>query len=78
MDRDHFASILTIKVAGVANAYMLSTGAACKEALESVYHSRTYEALEREETKLWHHSPLLLLDCLTNELNTNQLEFPDE
>lgn len=78
MNNSRFSSILTIKTSGLLEAYMQLVGAPLKDALLTVYHSRLYKALEREETKLWHHSPLLLLDCMMNELQTGVLEFPDE
>ena len=78
MDNAHFSSILEIKVSGLLEVYMQLTGATLKDALATIYHSRLYKALECEETKLWHHSPLLLLDCIMNELKTGVLEFPDE
>lgn len=78
MDKIKFPAILEIKISGLVEAYMQSSGATLQEALATVYHSRLYQALEREETKLWHHSPLLLFDCMTGELSTGVLEFPDE
>ena len=78
MDKIKFPAIFEIKISGLVEAYMQSSSATLKEALAIVYHSRLYTALEREETKLWHHSPLLLLDCMTNELKTGVLESPDE
>ena len=78
MDNTRFPSILAIKISGLIEAYMQLVDATLKDALLTVYHSRLYKALECEETKLWHHSPLLLLDCIMSELKTGILEFPDE
>ncbi len=78
MDDARFAAILEIKVSGLVEAYMRLDGVTLKDALVAVYHSGLYKILEREETKLWHHSPALLRDCMMNELNTGHLEFPDE
>ncbi len=78
MDSNRFPVILEIKASGLIEAYMQASGASLSQALNIVYHSQVYQTLEREETKLWHHSPLLLLDCLESELNTGTPEFPDE
>lgn len=78
MNKPHFPAILEIKVSGLVEAYMQTSGADLNQALQTVYHSQVYQALEQEETKLWHHSPLLLLDCLISELKTGTTAFPDE
>ena len=78
MDNARFSSILNMKVSGLLDVYMQSRGASLKDALVTIYHSRLYKVLECEETKLWHHSPMLLLDCMMSELKTGVLEFPDE
>ena len=78
MDNQRFASILEIKVAGLVEAYMQSARATLKDAIKTVYNSRLYQVLEREETKMWHHSSALLLDCIKQELASGCLEFPDE
>jgi hypothetical protein len=67
-----------LKVEGLVEAFMQVTGKTLNEALSIVYHSQVYRVLERENTKLWHHSPQLLLDCLNSELRTGRPEFPDE
>ena len=78
MKDSRFPAILEIKMAGVVEALMNSSGMTLDNALAKVYHSQVYRALEREDTKLWHHSHLLLLDCLISEFDTGVPEFPDE
>jgi hypothetical protein len=75
---ERFASILELKVSGLVEALMQTSGLNLEDALLRIYGSKLYEALEQEETKLWHHSPLLLLDCLESEFRTGKPEFPDE
>lgn len=55
-----------------------ASGLGLDDALLRVFRSRVYRDLEREETKLWHHSPRLLLDCLKKEMETGTPEYPDE
>ncbi len=48
------------------------------EAMEAFYRSETYELLSREETKLWHYSPLTLCRIWEQERQTGALVFPEE
>ena len=48
------------------------------EAMEAFYRSETYELLSREETKLWHYSPLTLCRIWEQERQTGMLVFPEE
>jgi len=78
MTDSRFEMILELKTAGLVEELIKHTGMTLKDSLHKVYNSQVYKTLEREETKLWHHSPLLLLDCLSKELETGLAEFPDE
>ncbi len=48
-----------------------------KEAIHEFYSSRTYEILSKEETKMWHYSPLLLFNMWKDEKETGKLIFPE-
>jgi hypothetical protein len=48
------------------------------EAAEKFYWSKVYTFLEKEETKLWHYSPLTLYDMYTEENKTGNIVFPEE
>ncbi len=78
MNTDRFSLILSIKVSGLVEALMDKAGLGLNDALLRVYHSQLYRTLECEESKMWHHSPLLLLDCLESEFKTGHPEYPDE
>ncbi|GAA0741488.1 hypothetical protein [Clostridium oceanicum] len=45
---------IPLKAAKVTYRYAKQHGTSEKEALLEFYNSKTYEALEREETKMWH------------------------
>ena len=47
-------------------------------ALGEFYQSATYEALSKEETKLWHFSPLTVYSMWKHEKETGTLVFPEE
>jgi len=78
MTSERFSLILGIKVSGLVEALMNKAGLGLDDALLRVYNSKLYRTLECEESKMWHHSPLLLLDCLESEFKTGEPEYPDE
>jgi hypothetical protein len=78
MTAERFPLILEVKVSGLVESLMQKTGMGLNDALLGVYRSELYQALACEETKMWHHSPLLLLDCLESEFRTGKPEYPDE
>ena len=78
MNNEHFSMILELKTAGLVEEWMKISDMTLQNSLYTVYNSQVYKVLEREETKLWHHSPLLLRDCLSREVETGSPEFPDE
>jgi hypothetical protein len=43
-----------------------------------LYESELYSQLERDETKLWHLSPLALLDLFREKRETGQITYPEE
>ena len=47
-------------------------------ALKKFYHSKVYDLLSKEETKMWHYSPLALYTMWKHEDETGEIEFPEE
>ena len=48
------------------------------EAINVFYQSETYALLEKEETKIWHYSPLMIYHIWKTERETGKLELPEE
>jgi hypothetical protein len=46
-------------------------------AIERLYSSALYSALEQESTKVWHYSVPMLYELLRQEEESGQLVFPD-
>lgn len=46
--------------------------------LDMFYKSETYEQLAREETKVWHYSPLMIYCVWKKEKETGEVIFPEE
>ena len=46
-------------------------------ALEKFYSSKTYELLSKEDTKIWHYSPLTIYIMWESEEKTGEIIFPE-
>jgi hypothetical protein len=78
MGANQFAGLVKSIVLKIVEQYITRKGSSWKNAIESLYSSRLYAALEDEETALWHLSPLLLCDLLIEEIETGTIIFPEE
>ena len=47
-------------------------------AINVFYQSETYALLEKEETKIWHYSPLTIYHIWKTERKTGKIELPEE
>lgn len=47
-------------------------------AISEFYSSKVYEMLAKEETKVWHYSPLTIYSMWQYEKETEELVFPEE
>ena len=71
-----FEAILPLKVEGIAELLIEGRKMSLQDALEFLYSSQLYALLEKEETKMWHYSPQMLLHLLEDEKNTGILKLP--
>ncbi len=47
-------------------------------AMNEFYQSEVYELLSKEETKMWHYSPLTVYMMYKHEKETGEVVFPEE
>ncbi len=47
-------------------------------AMNEFYQSKIYELLSKEETKMWHYSPLTVYMMYKHEKETGEVVFPEE
>lgn len=47
-------------------------------AINEFYQSKVYDLLSKEETKMWHYSPLTVYMMYKHEKKTNEVVFPEE
>lgn len=48
------------------------------EAINKFYQSKTYDILSKEETKVWHLSPMSIYTMWKKEKETGEIIFPEE
>lgn len=78
MGSDKFTVILELIVPQVLDEIRKQFGDLQISDINKFYSSKLYSELEREETKLWHYSPLKLKDMYCEELNKNYFDYPEE
>lgn len=77
MNKKKFEAILPLKVQSIIKLMTEQKGFSFRESLHYLYTSQLYQMLEKEETKVWHYSPMLLLELVEKEKSTGELELPD-
>lgn len=78
MEQKKFEALMIVIVPQVV--HLITKNHSCDEvtASKAFYESKVYELLEKEDTKLWHLSPLTLFNMFDEEKKTGDFEFPEE
>jgi hypothetical protein len=76
--QENLHTMLNLIVPRVLQLIMDNRSVDEKSAASLLYESELYGALETEDTKLWHLSPLALYDILEQELSTGRITWPEE
>ena len=77
MDIDN-SSVIAMITPGILKLLMENRNIDLNKAVEILYNSKLYEALEDETTKLWRLGYPILYDMLDEELTTGKITFPEE
>ncbi|CDD92698.1 putative uncharacterized protein [Coprobacillus sp. CAG:826] len=76
---EKFNSILSIAlVPQIVDLIVQKEGMDDISAMNAFYQSKTYELLTKEETKMWHFSPLTIYTMWKHEKQTGKILFPEE
>lgn len=76
---EKFNSILSIALIPQTVALIVENqGLDDIKALNEFYQSNVYELLSKEETKMWHYSPLTVYIMWKHEKDTGEIIFPEE
>ena len=77
MDVLLFNALFPLKIQSLLEELRKQQKFSLHEALRFLYTSQTYALLEKEDTKLWHYSPRMLVEMLRHEKETGKIYFPD-
>jgi len=77
MEVNQFEMVLQTISTGLVGKIIAETGLEEDTAMETLYSSALYAALEKEETKVWHYSVPKLYELWSNEMNTGRLMLPE-
>ena len=74
-----FSSILSIAlIPATVDLIVEREGLDDISAMNEFYKSRVYELLSKEETKMWHYSPLTIYTMWKQEKETSEIIFPED
>lgn len=78
MEKKKFEALLVLIVPQVI--HLITENFSCDEmtASKEFYSSEVYSILEREDTKVWHFSPLTLFHMFEEEKQTGTFVIPEE
>lgn len=77
MIQKQFNTIIPLISADVVKMIVQKKNISEKEAIMLLYSSKLYEALEKEDTKLWQYSTSMLYSLLEQEWNNGTIHYPD-
>lgn len=78
MNENQFSALLSVIIPQIIELITKNSNISEARAVSVFYKSKLYSELSREETKLWHYSPLLLYTMYQDELLTGSYEYPEE
>jgi hypothetical protein len=76
MSEKEFSGTLKILCPKIIEIIIINDKITHEEAIKRFYFSKTYALLEKEETKMWHFSPLAIYDIFSNEVSGKKVEIP--
>ena len=77
MGQEQFQAMIPVISADVVRMIAEKRGVSEKEAIRLLYTSKLYEALEKEETKVWQYSTPMLYFLLEQEWSSGTICYPD-
>ncbi len=78
MEQKKFEAILVLLVPQLVSLITVKHNCDELTATRSLYESKLYSFLEKEETKLWHLSASALFELYDEEVKTGNITFPEE
>jgi hypothetical protein len=77
MEKKQFEVVLQVISTGLVEKIIDETELPEDVAMEKLYSSALYSALEKEETEVWHYSVTKLYELFKEETETGRLTLPE-
>lgn len=77
MGQEQFSAIMPIISADIVAMIAAKRDISESKAISLLYASKVYEALEKEETKLWQYSTPMIYSLLEQEWDSGTIRYPD-
>lgn len=78
MDEKFNAVLSVALIPQIIDLIVQKNGLSELSAMNELYQSKVYELLSKEETKMWHFSPLTIYTMWNYEKETGKIIFPEE
>lgn len=78
MDEKFNAVLSVALIPQIIDLIVQKNGLSELSAMNEFYQSKVYELLSKEETKMWHFSPLTIYTMWNYEKETGKIIFPEE
>ena len=76
IETNKFEIVLQVISTGLVEKIINENGLEEDVAMEQLYSSKLYSALENEESKVWHYSVPKLYELLKEEMETGKITLP--
>ena len=77
MEKNNFELVLQTISTGLVGKIISDSDMMEDIAMEKLYSSELYSALEKEETKVWNYSVPMLYELFKQEMTTGKLTLPE-
>ncbi|MDR2428320.1 MAG: hypothetical protein LBD62_00760 [Candidatus Margulisbacteria bacterium] len=77
MDKEKFAALMPVITADLIQTIIAKDNLPPTTALQRLYHSKLYAALDNEATKVWQYSTEKLFALFSAEQNSGELILPE-
>lgn len=78
MNENQFSALLAVIIPQIIELIINNSNISETQAVSRFYKSKLYSELSKEDTKLWHYSPLTLYSMYQDELMIGTYDYPEE
>jgi len=78
MSQSQLSALLVLIVPNIICEIVANENVSESVAMNELYQSKLYSALEEEKTELWHLSPKALYELYAQEKKNGRIDYPEE